>query len=567
MVAYNGAASDSDGSSFVSYGSTPVSLEDSYYSDRENRVCSTDDLTILDAGPAPPDYNQATAHRNAAQTRPADEESLYAASERNPPRNGSLPAPKPQSIRRFLRQHWKRICLLNLLLYSLLATVLLCVGLVLSRKTTFRQSDVVQRLDIFPPDHPLNNRFHQERFHKNTTECVFTSFPEDFSFFGWLDPDDFSFEESLLASDYANYHNLDNVSITGNVEVRPAPYGSSEAIEVIISYAANSAWRAGIPDWHFNSNLGSLKIQAPLSPDPLVSQDKGLGFIPSADPTAGETNGRACLDVWVGIYVQTQLDNFNLETENLHIDIGSFESYQRAFFSFRIRNESHIHTQNGNITTSDWDARNANFTSESGSIKGEFGLNDNLHLRTESGDIVAEIWQKAAHEKKYLDTHPPGTPANLTTTTGSGKQSISIDQGLNEIYWGERLGYGYPFLLQSLHHSSSGVISVAAGMYWGGKMHATSNRGSIDLSGVNVQIGPGPVDDIARGDESSNVWASKGVWDSSMLLETRDGDIRVCVEDEQGYQDEMICRYFLPDLNRVLYPDWPEMWGDKDAKM
>lgn len=404
-------------------------------------------------------------------------------------------------------------------------------------------------IENFPTEHPLNNRFHQERFHQSTEQCRYTSYPDDFFFFTWLDPENFHFKESLPHFSYEGTDRAGDGRISGRVEVRPAPYGQTDPIEAIVSYGWTSNWEAGIPDRYKDSE--TLHVYRSTSESVLLSQSADQEMKPdSTNPKLGDP-AIPCLDIWVGIYIKAQLYNFSLITENLHADFGHSYSYNRyGGFSFRIRDNSEIRTRIGNITISDWDARNAKVTSEAGSITGTFGLNNNLHLETTGGEIDVAVYQQAAHEKNYLESHPPGTPANLSTRTGPGNQSVRIQDQLNAILWAEKyMGLGFPFSLQSSHRSDSGSISIESGMYWEGHIHVKSN-GSIGLQGNEVQLVHNPVDEIARGDEAKELWAKKGTRDYSLMtIETGDGDVSVCAPEDWE------CHDFLPYMAGPMVDD------------
>lgn len=480
---------------------------------------------------APPDYAQATAQQSPVHSQPGDEESLFLAEDGSATLNLFSHTQKSMGVKRLLRRHWKRLCLLNLAIYCILTTIILIAGLVALRKALFQPENPPVKFDNFPPDHPLNQRSSPETFHQSTPQCQFDTYPSDYYYFAWIDPTNFTFQEDIQPSDYLGYRDPGEISISGNIDVRPAPYGQEDPIEVIISFATTSTFQAGFPEWHKDSE--TLRIYRSPSPDLLSSQVKHRDLkrnIPSEE--------KACLDIFVGIYIKTQLDNFSLHTENLHIDIGHSRSYERGWWSFRIRDNSYIHSEGGNITTSNWDSRNANVTSGSGSIKGTYGVNDNLHLQTNSGEIEVDIWQQAAHEKGYLSTHPPNTPANFSTITGSGKQTLRIWQALNPIYWAGILGLGWPFSMRSSHHSDSGSISIESGGYWEGQIHAKSTNGSISLRGKDLHVLPDPTGDIRFGKESNETWARKGSLAGEMLIESREGEISLCTEAAWECEDD-----------------------------
>jgi hypothetical protein len=320
----------------------------------------------------------------------------------------------------------------------------------------------------------------------------------------------------------SDYEDFGNVSISGHVEIRPAPYGQSDAIVVITNFAKTSTWRAGIP----KRDLRSDKLRIYHSPSDASTPLK----TEHSDLRRSTATGGACLDIWVGIYVQTQLDNFTLHTETMHVDIGASPFYQKGLWSFRIRNKSRIYSKRGDVTASHWDGRIAHVTSERGSITGKYRLNDHLSLETKSGDISVDIWHEAAAEQKYLSSHPPNTPANLSTVTSSGDQNLRISQGTITLDWARTRGLGYPYLLNSSHYSRTGSINVQTGSMWEGKVHATSVNGSINLRGGKLELLPNPADGIPIGEHSKHVWAKKGNFEGAMRIETANGNISLCAD-------------------------------------
>ena len=242
--------------------------------------------------------------------------------------------------------------------------------------------------------------------------------------------------------------------------------------------------------------------------------------------------------MWIGIYIRTPLDRFEISTDSMNIDIGLSRSYDRTGrWSFRIRDHSRILSNHGNITTSYWDSRDAYVKSERGSIRGKYGLNNNLRLETDTGDIEVDIQQQAAHKHNYLDSHPPNVPANLTTITGSGKQVVKLKQG------GEALWTDYPykgngwfpenggeFLIASSHSSKAGSISLETGTLWEGGIHAKSTNGSINFTGDDLRFISNPGNGTG-GNKPNDVWARKGNGESAMMIETREGDVLLRAND------------------------------------
>ena len=291
--------------------SRPASLatsSDSLYAADERQA-------LLDAGPPPPDYAQATARQEPVTSGPGDEESLHVAQEDISSADLSHHTWKSHHWKGSVNRRWKSVCLLSLGIYCVLTIMIFVFRSTLLRSPT-------TRLSLFPPDHPSSNHGRPQNFHKRTKQCHFDSYTE-FQYFGWLDPETFSFIDTVQESDYEDFG---EVSISGHVELRPAPYGQSDPIQVIANFATTSSWQARIPKWDFSS--GTLRIYSSPSDGGTRSTTK------HSDLRRSTSKGGACLDIWVGIYIQTQLDNFTLHTESMHVDIGAPPSYEEDLGAF-----------------------------------------------------------------------------------------------------------------------------------------------------------------------------------------------------------------------------------------
>lgn len=486
--------------------SRPASLatttSDELYTGDERRV-------FLHAGPPPPDYAQAIAQQESGLSGQPVEDGLYDSEDVSADHG-------EHRVWKFHRASWKKVALFSLGLYGALVTVALLLLAKPFRKITTRSN-------LYPLDHPLRSNAPQG-FHKSTPQCHFNSYSE-FESLTWLDPKAFEFIDTVKPSEYEE---LGNVVISGCIEIRPAPYGQNAPIEVITNIAKTSNWEAEIPSWE-TSRDDMLHIYSPA---------KDPGLLPSlghSDLKRRGSNEYPCLDMWVGIYVKTSLENFTVHTENLNIDIGAFPSFDKEDWSFRVRDHSFIYSKMGNITAKYWNSRVAHFRTQHGSITGRFGLNDALTLDTNEGDIRVKIQHEAPVQNRYYNSAYPSNPrANLTTLSGSGRQSLEMYQDLDQLYFASVMDLGYPYLLNSYHSSQSGSIHLQTGDLWEGMMHATSVDGSIYFTGEELNVLPGFVDDIPVGTKTKHLWAKKGKFDGSIVIEAPRGNTSVCADDHDS---------------------------------
>ena len=140
---------------------------------------------LLDAGPAPPDYSQATAYRTFTQPdlyrrRGHGEPVVHAAEDDSDELDSAFLSDSRKSTSRYVRRNWRQVCLMNLAIYSLVVTVTLILRQVASQN---KPPPDVHGLSPTYPDHPsYNDRDaaiypqRNERFHKNISECLFSSY-------------------------------------------------------------------------------------------------------------------------------------------------------------------------------------------------------------------------------------------------------------------------------------------------------------------------------------------------------------------------------------------------------
>lgn len=488
---------------------TPSRLASLASTSSEDLYGVDDRRPFLSAPTPPPDYDQATAQQGSFPWGAGSNGGIT-----NGDEDEDLPlelVSRRSSKRR--RWSWKAIVLSGLGLYCTIATVLLFL------RPKHKHIELAKQDPIYP-DHPYRNFGKPEVFHQSTSRCHFNSYTP-FLDFGWLDLDSFSFNDTVQESDYWQFG---NVTVSGRIEIRPAPYIQRSAIHMIVNYATTSTWRAPVPQWHFESDTFRLYTSLSSYAFPSVAEHKEL--------KRGISSEAECLDIFVGMYVKVPMNEFTVQTESSNIDIGQPASFSFKEWSFRIRNESLIHTKRGNVTVGYWDSRNAQFRTDRGSISGTFGLNDHLSIETKEGDITVELVHQPALEEEYLDTHPPKTPANLSTFTGSGDQEVTIMQPPGNLNRTTIPGLEYKYLLNSSHYSEYGSVKVQIGEQWEGEVHASSVNGSIELAGEELEEIPAPVDGGSDQTNVNHAWAKKGGHPGLTTIEAPRGNISLCVRDK-----------------------------------
>ena len=108
---------------------------------------------VLDAGPAPPDYSQATAREQSALARSADDESLYDVEDNIGIAVQDRRTRMTYFWKGLVKRHWKSFWLLNLSIYCILLTIFVIV-----RPPRRQVVQVVQpKLDAFYPDYPTKS--------------------------------------------------------------------------------------------------------------------------------------------------------------------------------------------------------------------------------------------------------------------------------------------------------------------------------------------------------------------------------------------------------------------------
>ncbi len=238
-------------------------------------------------GAPPPGYEEAIASQSAfQQQRPLpsdvqdDAASLY-----------TSPDSKKRHGISVVGRHWKKLCLINLAIYCIVATTLL-----LSYRLA--GSEVVEIAWSSP------SWARAEKYHVNTPECHFDT-SAGFKYFSWNESDSFSLTESLGLLRHEG-------RISGRVSILPAPFHQEDQVYVISSVATTSAWIAQSPT--FEQDTYGMRI--------ALSSNIQQSSTNHHDLRSEESAAAKCLDVWVGIYVKEPPEYLEVLAQNLEIEVG-----------------------------------------------------------------------------------------------------------------------------------------------------------------------------------------------------------------------------------------------------
>ena len=401
---------------------------------------------LLDAGPAPPDYSQATAYRTFAQPgafrrRGHDASSTLISEDGRNGLDSTSKASSREKLRKFVHNNWKLLCLLNLAIFALLATSVLIIRQITSGLASNIHSP-------YYPEHPeyansaaFQYPEKQAQYHMSTSECAFNDY--FLRGYGGFYDSTFSLIESMEPSQDSEFGDF---LVSGNIEVRPAPYSQVYAVDVWMSFATTEGWRMTEPvsEW---------------TPDGVRYRFPELERMENSTNRAKQVRGvrttnhakRPCLDVWIGVYVKHTLENFKISSDHANVDI----SYPKSFNSdgnwwFMVHNNTKISTKIGNISASFLTSAHVDLSATSGSITGNYSFDKDINFTTTSGDIDVLINQSAQRVRHRPTTH-------LTSTTGSGNTRVSLN---HETWFEDQVPRMEQYDLQAKHRSDDGKIEL-----------------------------------------------------------------------------------------------------------
>ncbi|KAK3709522.1 hypothetical protein LTR37_010895 [Vermiconidia calcicola] len=453
------------------------------------------------------------------------------------------PAAKRSKI--FVRRHWLTLCLAHITFtFATLSLVTL-----LKRPRHRRVDPFFPSSSGYYSTHPRSRSpslFH----HQRNFDCPVTQYSE-FTYTRVEDARNFTFREAL---DVSQILGLGNGSLTGRIDVRPAPMAQKVPIEVWVSLATTWPWEPAVPEI---TNVGDgIHLQAPRI---LRAQD--------ADRYRTELWPLSrCLSVWVGIYVAIEVEGFDISTQNLDIEHAGGDEYES--WALSVKGKTHLSTENGSIVSSSFlDSRETTVESAGGPIIGKFQLRDRLELNSSRGLLDILLKQQPRLKRSYVSGRAVTkrsaeylervTPAVLRTQSGGSNvfgtgtylrferlenrelpDSWTIEDATHEweksraekdhIYYPEELrGAGSQpdnlYLLNALHTSHSGDMWLAYGTEWEGQVEGTTIQGSIDLADGRWRLLP--VAEVTGAPRGQRVNASRGLSESQIRFEASQGDV------------------------------------------
>lgn len=462
---------------------------------------------ILDAGPAPPDYSQATVYRTFTQSdayrrRGREEPVLRAAEDDSNEPDLAFLSDSRKGSGKYIRRNWSQICLLNLAMYSLVVAVTLILRHIATR--TEKPSPSTRGLSPSYPDHPSYTMRPErnERFHKNTSECSFDSFlRRGYAYsFGTTN---FSFVEAMETVEHPDF--IDS-RVSGRIEIRPAPYSQIYPVDVWISVATTAPWK--VADLNVDEIKDGWSMRFPVLERAADTDGTGRRG-------RSETQQQPCLDFWVGVYVKHTYETWELHSTHANIEIGYPKSFDADMnWWFMVLNQTRISTTKGDIAASFLDSPETDLRVTSGSITGNYSLSKSMNFTTTSGDIDVIVNQSAARKK---------TLSKLTSSTTTGDTHLLLTQEELPEDWVPRMDQ---YNLQSHHQSQSGTISLDYSG-WEGALTGTTSNGSVDIGGTDFEYCSSAEGAISNAAGSQDVCVVKGSLNSTSRIECVDGNIKV----------------------------------------
>jgi hypothetical protein len=558
------------------------------------RTAWEDDVPILDAGPAPPDYFAATAWRlratSANSTLPQDPESREVQS-----RDGEAAQPHQSFVRqnandddieagelyedrsidqvpvdetssllggsnrnasKVTKGKWRMtwICTQHhcCILFVALVAVVVLTAAATTRSQRYRS---------------IERRKHAEHHgdpaldHPSTSKCNFSSYSDyhdipvpDPKTFQLIDMIDFAFTPPEFIND-TDQEALRHAEIMGNAEVIYVPQNSSivrdAPIVVRLHMAMTLPWTVEIvPNRTYYYRDGNeLWINHP---------DVGRPSTPRARLHAEEQGAlQPCLDVLVLIYVRegTVVENWSASLFHL-----SFTDHASAFYaskdvlarksaqssSLRVTNKTEVTTTFGNIEISDWNSYNTYLEAEYGHIAGSIQLHRLISISNGGGDIDVSI--DTSSKPPQVEWPPP--LLRTTSLKGTTKVKVQVPRkhqcAPHPVHSTSRRfsldhttsacnahELGESNVLQSLdsgHFSTSGYISLVYPSVWKGHIMGLTTTGDISIIGKEVEITSDETDRAGF----RMVGAHHGEGNGSMIFENYSGMAKLFVGDDYG---------------------------------
>ncbi|KAK3716127.1 hypothetical protein LTR37_006572 [Vermiconidia calcicola] len=453
--------------------------------------------------------------------------------------------PAAERSKIFVRRHWLTLCLAHITFtFATLSLVML-----LKRPRHRRVDPFFPSSSGYYSAHPRSRSpsfFH----HQRESGCELDQY-SDFTYTRVGNARNFTFREAV---DIIQIPGLGNGSLRGRIDVRPAPIAQKVPIEVWVSVATTWPWKPAVPEI---TNVGDgIHLQAPrISRSEVTGRwRKELRWL------------TRCLDVWVGIYVAIELEGFDISTQNLNIEHAQVDEYKS--WALSVKGKTHLSTENGSIVSDSFlDSRETTVESAGGPIIGKFQLRERLEVNSSRGLLDLLVKQQPRLKRSYVSGRAVTkrsaehlervTPAVLRTQSGGSNifgtgtflrferlenrelpGSWTIEDATHEweklqaekdhIYYPEELrgAESQPdnlYLLNALHISHSGDMSLAYGTEWEGQVEGTTNKGSIDLGDARWRLLP--VAEVTGAPRGQRVNASRGLSESQIRFEASRGDV------------------------------------------
>lgn len=436
---------------------------------RQERWADEENATpMLDAGPAPPDYEAATAGQREQRERafrsdhplvrngllgehgvfgsrgepesmtdpasgraaPAGPEERDGARVEEPANEETQLLRRSQSCKKGRTRRagwcssrcWKRC----LMVFGIV--VLIILAIVATQKTTKNRNpfedggdpDTELPIQDDPPDGPTPPH------PSHSGQCSFNTFSETTSFdFTSLD----SGFEFLELIDFTDYRHLlpNSARISGTIQISPATQEQEDGgpdIRVWVNVATTRP--ISIHELNFTLKQGSLQV--------LFPEIGTGGWYPG--------KSEVCFDIAVAVHVRkgTKVRDWRTKTANMDVVVeeGVFGSEEREMNFLRnglvIENGTEIFTTKGGVRVAYWQSRRTVVETFSGDIEGTFALRDLLSLSSRSGDVNVDVDPKKADDEnpvpaEFLAKSFSGdVRAEFPTNSDSEKQSPIPDR-------------------------------------------------------------------------------------------------------------------------------------------
>lgn len=419
-----------------------------------------------------------------------------------------------------VRRHWLHIFLANVAFtFALLSLI------------TFVKKPGYRQVEVFPEyywTHP--RRSYPARFHDYSWECPLNDY-SDFSYTQWEHSGNFSLKEAIEPRAIMP----GNFTLFGRIDIRPAPLKQNSPVE--IWYSTASTWPWVVERTKITTNGDSVIV-----PSPRLSNADGLRrFTRYGRPQT------PCISVFVGIYVNDKMQNFNISTRNFPVRVG--DENDRVSWNLEVRENLHI-AAGGRIQSDVMlDGRSIKLDSKAGGVSGKLKLRDYVHIDSAEGDLHATIEQEPPRRNRQgvvvtSELETSTFRGNTYVTVKPSEESESRDPyrwPLNESSPGSYLGLGKPgrptkhlFPLAARHQSLFGNIWLRyEGRWqtpWDGTITGTITNGGFHFNGCFQGESEFPSSNLTQNGPVSYFKTHNKQSDSNMAFNVTSGDLWINVK-------------------------------------